>query len=152
MSLRYSIYKVQTSLSALASAFAFYHTQFHLSRTFFKFFQIFLRDFSARCSREQLRYVSTSALICQALFSRFCKFRTDSLFICAARKRLAYTSTHPPFCQALFFQFFPFILHLLSSHILIVCAGFLSLRESESSKELPNFLRLVNVSAIESRR
>ena len=116
MSLRYSIYKVQTSLSALASAFAFYHTQFHLSRTFFKFFQIFLRDFSACCSCEQLRYVSTSVAICQALFSRFCKFLTDSLFLCVARRRLAYISTQSPFCQALFFVFS----HLFSTLILSV--------------------------------
>ena len=102
MSLRYSIYKVQTFLSLSLTAFAFYHTQFHLSRTFFKFFQIFPRDFSARCSREQLRHVSTSGSICQALFSSFCKFLPDSLFICAALKRPAYISTAVTICQALF--------------------------------------------------
>ena len=145
MSLRYSIYKVQTSLSALASAFAFYHTQKHLSRTFFKFFQIFLRDFSARCSREQLCYDSTSVSICQALFSKTFKFLSDSLFIWAARKRPAYISIHHLICQALFFQFLNFFilgsycpLHrgfcLLFSLNATFCEGFLSLRESESDK------------------
>jgi len=50
LSLRYSIYKVQTAW-LIAEARLSYHTQFHLSRTFFKYFQISLRRFDSvvRC-------------------------------------------------------------------------------------------------------
>jgi len=48
---------------------AFYHAQFRLSRTFFKFFDsdfaVFLR---------QLAYNSSWSLLCQALFSKTCAF------------------------------------------------------------------------------
>ena len=146
MSLRYSIYKVQTSRFALAHSFLILSRSASFVKNFFQVFSNFSEVFIACCSREQLRYVSTSAFICQALFSRFFKFRTDSLFICAARKQLAYIST--PFfnCQALFSiftvdffcllvrDFCPFLSHTSSFF-----AGFLSLRESESDTEPPNF-------------
>ena len=71
---RYSIYKVQCSLSLSRSAFTYYHIVFHLSRTFFKFFQISSCCFSySRRPRGQLAYINTSSSICQYLFSIFFK-------------------------------------------------------------------------------
>ena len=113
LSLRYSIYKVQFASHRFAvTAFELYHTQFRLSRTFFKFFQTFLRRFLRSLLAEQPRYVSTSASICQVLFSVLFKFLSDLLFYFVASRRLAYTSIYPPFCQA-FFPFFLFILGLI---------------------------------------
>ena len=145
MSLRYSIYKVQTRCFALADSFLILSHSVPFVKNFFQVFVNFSEGFSARCSREQLRYVSTSASICQALFSKTFKFLSDSLFIWAARKRPAYISIRLLFCQALFFQFLNFFilgsycpLHrgfcLLFSLNATFCEGFLSLRESESDK------------------
>ena len=146
MSLRYSIYKVQTSRFALAHSFLILSHSVSFVKNFFQVFSNFSEVFFACCSREQLRYVSTSVVICQALFSRFFKFRTDSLFFSAARKRPAYTSTHPTFCQALFsifiIDFFCLPVRdfrLFLSHTSSFFAGFLSLRESESDTEPPDF-------------
>ena len=75
---RYSIYKVQWSVLARASALAwtslFYHSRFSLSRTFFKFFQTFSTDpvVSPPLSR-QLRYTITYQTICQSLKQTFLK-------------------------------------------------------------------------------
>ena len=110
---RYSIYKVQCSVPLSRSACLYYHIKFHLSRTFFKFFQFFLRDFSACCSREQLCYVSTSVSICQALFSSSCKFLSDLLFIWAVSRQLRYITTTVAICQALFHKF----LHVFSDNL-----------------------------------
>ena len=75
MSLRYSIYKVQTCSQLLAEACLSYHTQFHLSRTFFKFFQISLSGFDSvfAVTSRRPEYLSTSFSICQELFSSFFK-------------------------------------------------------------------------------
>ena len=47
LSLRYSIYKVQSRSRLTAEARLSYHSSFHLSRTFFKFFQISLSGFDS---------------------------------------------------------------------------------------------------------
>ena len=131
------------------SAFAFYHTQAGLSRTFFKFFQTFLRGFCCLLLAEQLRYVSTSSVICQALFSSSCKFLSDLLFFSAARRRLAYTSTPPPFCQALFHLFSAFFIvdfsdpqgaipHLFPSGSSAFCEANLSSQGMVSNSILPD--------------
>ena len=49
---------------------------------------------------------STSASICQALFSSSFKFLSLLCFVAVSRGQLAYTTTHIPICQALFFTFF----------------------------------------------
>ena len=51
------------------TAFRLYHISFHLSRTFFKFLSVFSSCEVRSLLAEQLRYVSTSSLICQELFS-----------------------------------------------------------------------------------
>ena len=116
MSLRYSIYKVQISLFTLTDSLFILAHSVSFVKNFFQVFSNFSEVFFAGCSCEQLHQVSTSVTICQALFSRFCKFLTDSLFLCAAHRRLAYISTQSPFCQALFFVFS----HLFSTLILSV--------------------------------
>ena len=105
MSLRYSIYKVQTFLFALAHSFCILSHSVSFVKNFFQVFSNFSEVFFARCSREQLRYVSISSRICQALFSSFCKFLSDSLFVSVTSRRLAYTSTALLNCQALFLLF-----------------------------------------------
>jgi len=81
LSLRYSIYKVQ-SLGLTAEARLSYHTQFHLSRTFFKFFQISLSRFdSVVCvTSRRLEHLNTSDFICQELFSNSFHFLFDMPF------------------------------------------------------------------------
>ena len=81
LSLRYSIYKVQTRRFALADSFLILSHSEPFVKNFFQAFSIFSEVIFACCSREQLRYVSTSAFICQALFSSSCKFLSDLLFI-----------------------------------------------------------------------
>ena len=89
LSLRYSIYKVQFATHRFAvTAFELYHAQFRLSRTFFKFFQTFLRGFLRSLLAEQPRYVSTSASICQALFQFFSSFFRICCFILSPRGNL----------------------------------------------------------------
>ena len=76
LSLRYSIYKVQSRSRLTAEACLSYHTLFHLSRTFFKFFQISLSGFDSifAVTSRRLGYISTSFFICQELFSSFSNF------------------------------------------------------------------------------
>ena len=108
MSLRYSIYKVQTSFGVSFSCplrtFICYHILSNLSSTFFKFFQILFCDSSSsRLSPfiRQLLYDITRTSICQELFSCFFDFL---LIYLVTRRRLAYTSIWRAICQALFYK------------------------------------------------
>ena len=113
LSLRYSIYKVQFAPHRFAvTAFELYHTQFRLSRTFFKFFQTFLRGFLRSLLAEQPRYVSTSASICQALFQFFSSFFRICCFILSPRGDLHILAYTPRFVKH-YFPFFLFISGLI---------------------------------------
>ena len=107
LSLRYSIYKVQTQFVfavAFASAANFYMLA-HLVefvKNFFKFlrnsFVLLLRS-GVFAFITQLFNVTTQTSFCQEVFSCFLKFFVLS---CRPRGQLGYISTVPAFCQALF--------------------------------------------------
>ena len=105
MSLRYSIYKVQTCSQLLAEACLSYHTQFHLSRTFFKFFQISLSRFDSVvcCHLAATRASYHIDFHLSTTFFKFFKFLFDSILFPVPRGQLAYISTSFSFCQASFY-------------------------------------------------
>ena len=126
MSLRYSIYKVQTcsfcSFSCPPRTFICYHILSNLSSTFFKFFQIL---FDVRCAPDRSR--SSHNFLSLSQDNRFVKnfflfFRFSFDFL-VARRQLAYTSTPLPFCQALFYKFCTFFLVVLLCVHLSFSAG-----------------------------
>ena len=105
MSLRYSIYKVQCSLFALADSFLILAHSVPFVKNFFQVFSNFFAVFRFRC----LPRVSGDLNILADLFS-FVKnfFQVFSNFFeilfcsCRPRRQLAYISTDRAFCQALF--------------------------------------------------
>ena len=99
LSLRYSIYKVQSRSRLTAEARLSYHTLFHLSRTFFKFFQIFSSRFDSvvRVTSRRLEHLTTSRSICQELFSSFFKFLFASVFFAALADSLHILARHSAF-------------------------------------------------------
>ena len=140
MSLRYSIYKVQTrSFRSFLTAANFYILA-HLVELVKNFFQVFSNSFCARCAPgkpfiTQLLYLIILISICQELFSCFSKFSDLSL---PSGARLAYTSTPYPNCQALFYNFFySFLVYLTKKHLSLhtglpgLFRAFLSLSEIE---------------------
>ena len=104
MSLRYSIYKVQSRSRLTAEARLSYHTLFHLSRTFFKFFQIFSSRFDSvvRVTSRRLEHLITSRFICQELFSSFFKFLFASVFFAALADSLHILPHPSPFVKYIF--------------------------------------------------
>ena len=106
LSLRYSIYKVQSCCFAFADSFCILPHLISFVKNFFQVFSNFFDLWFRSLLGEQLRYVSTFGFICQALFSNSFQIRPLRCSLGAARRRLAYTSTPPPFCQALFSLFF----------------------------------------------
>ena len=81
MSLRYSIYKVQTFLSLSLTAFAFYHISFRLSRTFFKFFQTFLICGFARCSVSNFAMLAHLVSFVKHFFQILFKFNRRAVLL-----------------------------------------------------------------------
>ena len=108
MSLRYSIYKVQThSLCSFLSAANFYILA-HLVELVKNFFQVFSNSFLCSLRSRlspfitQLLYVIIFTSFCQEVFSCFLKF--SDLFLSFA-ERLAYISIPYSLCQALLYNF-----------------------------------------------
>jgi len=117
LSLRYSIYKVQirsllqARLGSLRT-FICYHIFNHLSRTFFKFFQISFR--CALCSRisafiTQLFKFTTFFSVCQELFHFFSNFFSCGVALC--RTQLFKDNTLTSYCQELFLVFLKFFVY-----------------------------------------
>ena len=117
--LRCLIYKVHTALSGGSLS---YHTVFVLSRTFFRFFNLFsfsqtprrAAPYFARRLSRRLAYCSTSCSLCQELFSGIFRpvsipsFRT-TIQKCTALCRTASICYHAhPGLSSTFFDFFPF--------------------------------------------
>ena len=113
------IYKVHTALSGGSLS---YHTVFVLSRTFFRFFNLFsfsqtprrAAPYFARRLSRRLAYCSTSCSLCQELFSGIFRpvsipsFRT-TIQKCTALCRTASICYHAhPGLSSTFFDFFPF--------------------------------------------
>ena len=121
MSLRYSIYKVQTrSFRSFLSAANFYILA-HLVELVKNFFQVFSNSFLCSLRSRRIRsshnlyYLTILTSFCQELFSCFSKFFD---FLLPSAGRLAYTSTPLPNCQALFYKFFySFLVFLTKKHI-----------------------------------
>ena len=121
LSLRYSIYKVQTrSFRSFLSAANFYILA-HLVELVKNFFQVFSNSFLCSLRSRlspfitQLLYVIIFTSFCQEAFSCFLKF--SDLFLSFA-ERLAYISIPYSLCQALFYKFFySFLVYLTKKHL-----------------------------------
>ena len=118
LSLRYSIYKVQTSSLSQARlgsprTFICYHILSNLSRTFFKFFQI-LFDVVLHSRTlsfiAQLCYHTTEKFVCQELFQVFSNFFSLRFDVFRSRGQLRYISTSFVVCQAFFHKNLHFFL------------------------------------------
>ena len=102
MSLRYSIYKVQTASRSRGQLLHISTLNIICQELFSSFFKfLFEFAFFARpCG--QLLDISTTSFICQELFSSFFKFLEVCIFFCCPRGQLRYISTSRVVCQALF--------------------------------------------------
>ena len=110
------IYKVHTALSGGSLS---YHTVFVLSRTFFRFFNLFsfsqtprrAAPYFARRLSRRLSYCSTSCPLCQELFSgifvlfSFPHSEPQFRSVLPSVGQLRYVTTPTPDCQALFSTF-----------------------------------------------
>ena len=108
MSLRYSIYKVQTSfVSFIFMSAANFYILSHLVELVKNFFQVFSNSFVLLLRSAHKSFITqpfydiTDSSVCQEVFLNFLK-RPIHLF--AASLRPAYISTAPSICQALFLQ------------------------------------------------
>ena len=110
MSLRYSIYKVQTSPFALASQLIYSSTLKLICQELFSSFFKFLRGVSiACCSLSNFAMLAHPKSFVKNFFQVFANFFWICYSFDAAQKRPAYISTQATICQALFFDFFNFL-------------------------------------------
>ena len=109
MSLRYSIYKVQTFLSLSLTAFAFYHISFRLSRTFFKFFQTFLICGFARCSVSNFAMLAHLVSFVKHFFQILFKFDRRAVLLAPPAGDLHILAYHLPFVKHFVHYFSRFI-------------------------------------------
>ena len=72
-----TLFNFQGTLAPFSGAHLMYHTQHYMSRTFFKFFELyFVFDL---CLTRQLCYITTYSTICQTLFTSFFDFFLPSV-------------------------------------------------------------------------
>ena len=107
LSLRYSIYKVQTRCFALAdSLFILAHSEAFV-KNFFQVFSIFSEVF-----RLLVAFLSNFAMLAhpKSFVKKFFQILSNFFRICCSlgvtRRRLAYISTQAAICQALFSNYF----------------------------------------------
>ena len=137
-----------------------------MSKVFIVRFHViqFTRYSVVRRSCGELAYISTSILICQALFSSFLNFFEEAcrlIFdLLVARRQLCYVITSTSICQALISSFFKFLfdvllfdcladsLHMLPSNSNFVNRLFRTKREPLSRLSVVTFTQLYSASSI----
>ena len=142
LSLRYSIYKVQTrSFRSFLSAANFYILA-HLVELVKNFFHVFSNSFLCSLRSRlspfitQLLYVIIFTSFCQEVFSCFLKF--SDLFLSFA-ERLAYISIPYSLCQALFYKFCILFLVILILRMKPCIPPFLVLQPATQYPSIPRY-------------
>ena len=137
MSLRYSIYKVQTHSRVRISSRSNFYILAHLVEFVKNFFQVFSNSFCARYAPgEAVHHVTYLSYHTNFYLSRtFSCFSKFSDILLPSAGRLAYTSTPTPDCQALIYKFcYSFLVFLTEVNLsfrgglYVFSAPFLSVR------------------------
>ena len=139
-----------SAVSLSLTAFAFYHTQVHLSRTFFKFFQISLRCLSLVVLANNFAMLAHPLSFVKLFFHFFPNFFRIRYSFAPPAGDLHILARHAPFVKH-YFTFFSSFFTVDSSHPLasvfypfsspdsVFSAGFLSLPVPESDRRFPDF-------------